>query len=290
MSGRMNRWRGVNLGGWLVLEKWMTPSLFANMQAEDETGWCLQMGAQATTRLQQHWRSFITREDFFWLAEIGINAVRIPIGYWLFAQDYPYHRRFDSQPHPFVTGGDEILAQALDWAEQCGLAVILDLHAVPGCQNGFDNGGMKDICEWHTQIEYREYTLAFLQKLAACYGSHPALWAIEILNEPHWDIASDYLIEYTRLAYQCIRLYCPPERVAVVFHDAFRDYSEYTVLLQDASYQNLILDIHRYQCFTEEDHQRDIFQHIHQATVDRAAEAETLLNCAQRPIILANGV
>jgi glucan 1,3-beta-glucosidase len=27
--------RGVNLGGWLVLENWMTPSLFENLKAED---------------------------------------------------------------------------------------------------------------------------------------------------------------------------------------------------------------------------------------------------------------
>jgi len=28
--------RGVNLGGWLVLEKWITPALFAGTSAEDK--------------------------------------------------------------------------------------------------------------------------------------------------------------------------------------------------------------------------------------------------------------
>ena len=32
--------RGVNLGGWLVLEKWMTPSLFDGTAAADETYFC----------------------------------------------------------------------------------------------------------------------------------------------------------------------------------------------------------------------------------------------------------
>ena len=32
--------RGVNLGGWLVLEKWMTPSLFEGLQATD-VGSCI---------------------------------------------------------------------------------------------------------------------------------------------------------------------------------------------------------------------------------------------------------
>ncbi len=30
--------KGVNLGNWLVLEKWMSPSLFAGTDAADE-GW-----------------------------------------------------------------------------------------------------------------------------------------------------------------------------------------------------------------------------------------------------------
>ena len=29
--------KGVNLGNWLVLEKWMSPELFAGTDAEDET-------------------------------------------------------------------------------------------------------------------------------------------------------------------------------------------------------------------------------------------------------------
>ena len=57
--------RGVNLGGWLVLEKWITPSLFAGLQATDETSYCVELGeAEATRRLHQHWNTFITRDDF----------------------------------------------------------------------------------------------------------------------------------------------------------------------------------------------------------------------------------
>ena len=32
----MQKLHGVNLGGWLILEKWMTPELFNNLSAEDE--------------------------------------------------------------------------------------------------------------------------------------------------------------------------------------------------------------------------------------------------------------
>ncbi len=40
----MEQLRGVNLGGWLVLEKWMNQNLFAGTDAMDETYLCLQLG------------------------------------------------------------------------------------------------------------------------------------------------------------------------------------------------------------------------------------------------------
>ena len=83
--------RGVNLGGWLVLEKWMTPSLFEGLQAVDETSYCIELGELAGQTLKAHWQDFITIKDFVWLASIGVNAVRIPIGHWIFGDDYPYH-------------------------------------------------------------------------------------------------------------------------------------------------------------------------------------------------------
>ena len=47
------KWRGVNLGGWLALEKWITPSLYAGVQAEDEYTLCQTLGkAKAAERLK----------------------------------------------------------------------------------------------------------------------------------------------------------------------------------------------------------------------------------------------
>jgi glucan 1,3-beta-glucosidase len=64
------RLRGVNLGGWLLLEKWMAPSLFQGLAATDETTWCAELGRDAPARLRGHWERFITREDFAWLAGV----------------------------------------------------------------------------------------------------------------------------------------------------------------------------------------------------------------------------
>ena len=82
---------------------------------------------------------------------------------------------------------------------------MLDLHAAPGCQNGFDNGGILNVCEWHTKEEYINYSLSVLERLAERYHDRPALHAIEVLNEPRWDIDTALLKNYTTDAYHRIR-------------------------------------------------------------------------------------
>ena len=39
--------RGVNLGGWLVLEKWMVPDVYRGTDAPDEYSLCLALGDEA---------------------------------------------------------------------------------------------------------------------------------------------------------------------------------------------------------------------------------------------------
>lgn len=277
MQNKDIKLRGVNLGSWLVLEKWMVPSLFEGLAATDETTWCAELGPAAAERLKRHWDSFITREDFAWIAMHGLNAVRIPLGHWIFGADYPYHRSYGANPHPFAEGGIEVLDRAMQWADDLGLRVVLDLHAAPGCQNGFDNGGIKDVCEWHTRPEYLEHTLNVLERLAERYGDHPALHAIEALNEPRWDVPTDYLKAFYLQAHERIRRHCPADRVAVVFHDGFRDFREYLGFMQGPEYPNVMFDIHRYQCFERSDIDADIYGHMRKAAGEWKQEADAII-------------
>ena len=63
--------RGVNLGGRLLLEKWMTPSLFAGTEAIDEYTFMQTPGA--AKKIDEYRRTFITESDFKWLAEHGVK-------------------------------------------------------------------------------------------------------------------------------------------------------------------------------------------------------------------------
>jgi glucan 1,3-beta-glucosidase len=222
------RLRGVNLGGWLVLEKWMTPSLFEGLEATDETTWCAELGREAAARLRAHWNHFITREDFAWLASVGVNAVRLPIGHWVLGPPYPYHSKYGAARHPFVDGGIDVVDRALEWASEFGLRVLLDLHAAPGCQNGFDNGGIKDVCEWHTREEYLAHSVDLLGRLAARYRAAPG--PARHRGAERAALGRAHAGAQGLLRGEPMRRSAPTAsrgRVAVVFHDGFRKHGEF---------------------------------------------------------------
>lgn len=60
-------------------------------------------------KLQRHRNSFISVEDFNFLYRHGINAVRIPVGWWIAYDPDP--------PAPFIGGTLEALDNAFSWAQ-----------------------------------------------------------------------------------------------------------------------------------------------------------------------------
>ena len=134
--------KGVNLGNWLVLEKWMSPALFDGTTAEDEYYLPTQLSKEVyEARIKIHRAEYITEGDFVRIRAMGMEAVRIPVPYFIFG-DRP----------PFI-GCIAELDKAFNWAEKYGLQILIDLHTAPDSQNGFDNGGISGVCKWSKQPE-----------------------------------------------------------------------------------------------------------------------------------------
>merc|ERR550539_10766 len=82
--------RGVNLGGWLLLEPWITPVFFEEMnvgelqdQVVDEWTYAEKLSPEVYwERMVNHWDTFVTKVDLEDLVLAGISHVRIPVGYW----------------------------------------------------------------------------------------------------------------------------------------------------------------------------------------------------------------
>jgi glucan 1,3-beta-glucosidase len=240
--------RGVNLGGWLVLEKWMVPTVYRGTDADDEYGLCLALGNRAEARLNEHRESFITAEDFRWIKKRGLNVVRLPVGYWAL-----------EAPKPYVKS-ERFIDFALEQARQNGLKLLLDLHGAPGSQNGWDHSGRSGEIGWDKDPNNVKETVRVLEAFAQEYGKHPALFGIELLNEPRDVIPIETLKDFYQEAYAHIRKYADP-RIAVVFHDSFRAMA-WKDFMKPPEYSNVLIDTHLYQTFGDADRERTAQQQI----------------------------
>lgn len=249
--------RGVNLGGWLVLEKWIAPSLFARTSAIDEYTLSAELSPpELRLRLEKHRDTWIVDRDFAWMAAHGIGVVRLPVGYWV-AEESP----------PYLTGWPTV-ERAFRSAKKHGMKVLLDLHGAPGSQNGFDNSGRAGPVGWPTDPANVSRTLDVLDDLAGRCAGFDNLWGVELLNEPRWDVPLDLLKRFYQDGYARVRKHIPPERAAVVIHDGFRPDS-WGDFMTGPSWPNVILDTHLYQCFTLEDRKRDAYAQVARASLDR---------------------
>ena len=98
---------GVNLGNWLVLEKWMSPTLFYGTDAEDEYYLPRSLPQDVyESRIKIHRSEYITERDFATIKSFGLNAVRIPVPYFIFGDCKPF------------IGCIEELDKAFNWAEK----------------------------------------------------------------------------------------------------------------------------------------------------------------------------
>lgn len=252
----MKKIKGVNLGNWLVLEKWMLPELFEGTGAEDEVWLNRKMNpAELKEKMKEHRDTFITEQDFAFIKEQGIWLLRIPVPYFIFGDRPPFN------------GCVEYLDKAFDWAEKYGLQILIDLHTVPGSQNGYDNGGLTGVCKWCKNPEEVEFALTVLERLAKRYGQREGLYGIEVLNEPisflvyatapstgkavdkeeakgSGYVPLPFLENFYRNAYRRLRKILP-ENKTIVFHDGFR-LRHWGKFFRKEHMKNVVLDTHIY--------------------------------------------
>ena len=254
------KFRGANLGNWLVLEKWMGESPLSSAEAEDDRGLIDEVPAEELAEaLERHRATYITEFDFVWMAQSGIDLVRIPVPYYLFGTEHH-------------TACVEHLDHAFEWAQRWGLKILVDLHTVPLSQNAFDNGGYMGLCAWAQDPARIDFAVDVLEKIARRYAENPALWGIEALNEPanefvlkmninnygkHYPervarsqaIPRETLLDFYDRVYQRLRPIVGPE-VALVFHDQF-ELDTWDDLLPEGEYDNIVIDTHLYMNFRD---------------------------------------
>ena len=119
----------------MVHEQWMTPSLFgcaAGDQVSEldiASGWGSRDAARSL--LEQHWDTFVNDSDFQYLSSIGINTVRLPIGYWSLGPSFCQGTPFEPFSDVYQNSWSRVV-RAINSAAEAGIGVLVDLHGAPG--------------------------------------------------------------------------------------------------------------------------------------------------------------
>lgn len=230
---------GVNLSGWLSLEPWITPELFAGTGSLGEEGLVETFGTEIYHDLvAQHRQAFITETDIELIVRRGFNAVRVPVPWYVFGAHGP-------EPGPYL-GCIDSLDDMFEWTNRHGLKVLLALGVNPGARD--------DLFTTRSRI-YREEILDVLAALARRYAAEPSLFGIEVACNPVaqrreglFGIAEGVplhvLRNYYRDAYDAIRT-GGGERPCVVLPDGGAP-GAWRSFMARRRYRNVMLDCHLY--------------------------------------------
>ena len=241
--------RGVNLGGWLSLEPFITPSFFqsykSNQGIVDEWTLTTILGpSQAAKTLEKHYAQFINAQSFQDIQAAGFDHVRIPYSYWA-VTTYP------GDPYvPKISW--RYLLRAIEYARQAGLRVNLDLHAVPGSQNGWNHSGRQGAIGWlngsdgdlngQRSIDIHNQLSTFFAQ--ARYANVIAIYGL--VNEPKMiALPTDAVLTWTTNAVNAVRKNGIKQNIAI--GDGFLGLPKWQGKLEGV--QGLILDSHPYTIF-----------------------------------------
>ena len=165
--------QGINLGGWLVPEMSMIPFNGTNIP-DAYTLWnTLQsrFGATGMENIRTAWRSnWITQNDFALMHNEGFNTVRIPFEASLF-----------TNPNE---DGFKWLDDAVNWAGQENMHVILDMHGAPGGQSASEDTGQQNQNQFFSSQTDISQAAQVWGQIAQHYLGNQTIAGYDLLNEP----------------------------------------------------------------------------------------------------------
>ncbi|KAF5955444.1 hypothetical protein HYC85_008300 [Camellia sinensis] len=213
---------------------------------------------------QEHWNTFIVEDDFNFISSNGINAVRIPIGWWIACDPTP--------PQPYVGGSLQALDNAFIWAQKYGINVIIDLHAAPGSQNGNEHSSSRDGSqEWGLSDQNIQETANVIDFLTSRYANNPTFYAVELINEPLSPGASlDSLNKYYSAGYNVVRKYSSTAYVIMSNRLGAIDPQELFPIA--SSLEGSVIDIHYYNLFSNSFNNMSVQQNIDFIYNNRSAQ------------------
>jgi len=172
-AGQPVELKGVNLGGWLMMEAYFMHS--PNFPEQHfKKGFEQKLGKEQLKLFERDFReNFIRESDVARIARLGFNCLRVPFN----------HRMIEEKPYTYEPGGASYLDKVIRWSRKNKIWVILDLHGACGCQNHdwhSDSYGKAELWEKKT---FQDRTLALWEFLADRYKNEEFVAGYDLLNE-----------------------------------------------------------------------------------------------------------
>lgn len=194
--------KGINLGGWLS-----------------------QCGKNYT---EEHYNSFITKEDIDLIASWGLDHVRLPV-------DYNVVQKEDGS---FIESGFRHIDDCISWCEANGLKIVLDLHKT--CGYVFDDESYCDFFSNHTlQTMFIDLWMEFTRR----YGSNENI-AFELLNEVTDASTAEPWNRIAAETVRAIRTLAPTKKIIIggIYNSSIYGLS----LLEAPADENIVFTFHCY--------------------------------------------
>lgn len=166
--------KGVDFGGWL---------------------------SQCSEYTKEHYEEFIKAEDFKVVAGWGADHIRLPVDYQI----------FQNTDGSFIPEGFVYVDNAIKWAKENKLNIILDLHKTMGYSfdKGYNEKGFFD------DEKLQAYFYDLWEEFAKRYGKFEDMVAFELLNEVTSPDYSDSWNKISHTVIEKIRKIAPTIKILV---------------------------------------------------------------------------
>ncbi|MGB7758377.1 MAG: cellulase family glycosylhydrolase [Bryobacteraceae bacterium] len=175
-AGRPVRLRGVNLGGWMLIEDYMIGLPWTEWKIREQFRKLLGIESYSAF-FDAYDQAFIADADISFLAQQGFNVVRLPLNY--------RHFEDDMAPGKWIERGFQQLDRVIGLCRRHNVWVILDLHAAPGAQARDQNAGSAygETYLWNHR-EFLDRTVALWAEIARRYNGDATIAGYNLLCEP----------------------------------------------------------------------------------------------------------
>ncbi|KAI1083914.1 glycoside hydrolase family 5 protein [Whalleya microplaca] len=183
--------RGVNFGGWLICEPWMMGTEWSKMGCDGSASEfdCMKDHYSGSNRdagnaaFKEHWETWINPDTVQSVHDVGLNTIRIPVGYWA------YTDIVDTASEPFADGNLQLpyLDAVVQKAADLGIYVVIELHGAPGAQQqDVFTGQNPSVAGFFNDYNFgrAEKWLTWMTNRIHTNSAYSTVGMIGVLNEP----------------------------------------------------------------------------------------------------------